>query len=51
LTLETRNWGTEFLNKKSLNMKKEVAYRKILKYNKKPDKFGQIFRQSQVQIV
>jgi hypothetical protein len=28
--LETRNWGTEFLNEKWLNMNKDVAYRKIL---------------------
>jgi hypothetical protein len=27
--LETRNWRMKFLNKKWLNMNKEIAYRKI----------------------
>jgi hypothetical protein len=29
--LETRNWRIKFFNEKCLNMKKEIAYRKILR--------------------
>jgi hypothetical protein len=33
--LETRNWRMEFLSEKWLNIKKEVAYRKILRCTNK----------------
>jgi hypothetical protein len=49
-SLGTRNWRTKFLNKKWLNMNKEIAYgEKINKHHQISDKkFRQIFRQNEV---
>ena len=30
--LKTRNWRRKFLNEKSLNVNKQIAYRKILRH-------------------